>query len=47
MFSIVFLGYVRDLLEMKEPDADLFFATQTNVGWMRDLENGDFAKVSL
>ncbi|CAG9533846.1 unnamed protein product [Cercopithifilaria johnstoni] len=37
-------GYMRDLLEMKEPDADLFFATQTNVGWMRDLENGDFAK---
>uniref|UniRef100_A0A1I7VPW0 Nuclear pore complex protein Nup133 n=1 Tax=Loa loa TaxID=7209 RepID=A0A1I7VPW0_LOALO len=37
-------GYVKDLLEMKEPDADLFFATQTNVGWMRDLENGDFSK---
>ncbi|VDO39890.1 unnamed protein product, partial [Onchocerca flexuosa] len=37
-------GYMRDLLEVKEPDADLFFATQTNIGWMRDLENGDFAK---
>ncbi|VBB29497.1 unnamed protein product [Acanthocheilonema viteae] len=37
-------GYVKDLLEMKEPDADLFFATRTNIGWMRDLENGDFAK---
>uniref|UniRef100_A0A915PNY9 Nucleoporin Nup133/Nup155-like C-terminal domain-containing protein n=1 Tax=Setaria digitata TaxID=48799 RepID=A0A915PNY9_9BILA len=28
----------------KEPDADLFFATRTNIGWMRDLKNGDFAK---
>uniref|UniRef100_A0A0R3RA09 Nucleoporin_C domain-containing protein n=1 Tax=Brugia timori TaxID=42155 RepID=A0A0R3RA09_9BILA len=37
-------GYMRDLLEVKEPEANLFFATQTNVGWMRDLENGDFAK---
>ncbi|VDK66209.1 unnamed protein product, partial [Onchocerca ochengi] len=37
-------GYMRDLLEVKEPDADLFFATQTNIGWMRDLENEDFAK---
>ncbi|KAM3728111.1 Nuclear pore complex protein [Dirofilaria immitis] len=37
-------GYIKDLLEMKEPDADMFFATQTNVGWMRNLENGDFAK---
>lgn len=36
---------MRDLLEVKEPDADLFFATQTNIGWMRDLENEDFAKV--
>uniref|UniRef100_A0A0R3RSI1 Nucleoporin_C domain-containing protein n=1 Tax=Elaeophora elaphi TaxID=1147741 RepID=A0A0R3RSI1_9BILA len=37
-------GYMKDLLEVKEPDVDLFFATQTNVGWMRDIENGDFAK---
>lgn len=36
---------MKDLLKMKEPDADHFFATRTSIGWMRDLENGDFAKV--
>ncbi|VDM98688.1 unnamed protein product [Thelazia callipaeda] len=37
-------GYLRDLLEMKGPEVDSFFATHTNVGWIRDLEYGDFTK---
>lgn len=33
------------MLEEKGPQADAFFATKISVGWLRDIENGDFSKV--